>query len=224
MFKNKLSPFHISMSSLVTCAAPFDINNDLDENNTLSNNLKRIERSNKTAKNSNRLNNPTSEAEKQNKIAKLREMAISASGMTTLDGEDESKNMGEFSNKFTPPPHPAVLSKTQESKKEEDTQADAPVDVPIDTPINQVTYNTLPYDNPEAYYNQYSQFYNTNGNSPGYKDEDLNRKLDTILYLLEEQQQEKTNFVTEELILYLFLGIFIIFVIDSFVKVGKYVR
>jgi hypothetical protein len=45
-----------------------------------------------------------------------------------------------------------------------------------------------------------------------------------MISLLEEQQDEKTNNVTEEVILYSFLGIFIIFIVDSFAKVGKYVR
>ena len=49
-------------------------------------------------------------------------------------------------------------------------------------------------------------------------------KLDYIVHLLEEQRSEKTNHITEELILYLFLGIFIIFVLDSFAKSSKYVR
>ena len=53
---------------------------------------------------------------------------------------------------------------------------------------------------------------------------ELVKKLDNILYLLEEQQEEKSNLVTEELILYVFLGIFVIYVLDSFVKVGKYTR
>ena len=35
---------------------------------------------------------------------------------------------------------------------------------------------------------------------------------------------EKTNTVTEELILYMFLGVFVIFVVDSFAKAGKYTR
>ena len=42
-----------------------------------------------------------------------------------------------------------------------------------------------------------------------------------MINLLEEQKDEKTKIVTEELILYCFLGIFIIFLIDSFVKIGK---
>jgi hypothetical protein len=45
-----------------------------------------------------------------------------------------------------------------------------------------------------------------------------------MINLLEEKQDEKTNNVTEEVVLYSFLGIFIIFVIDSFARVGKYVR
>jgi len=49
-------------------------------------------------------------------------------------------------------------------------------------------------------------------------------KLNYMIHLLEEQQEERTGNVTEEVILYCFLGIFIIFVIDSFVRVGKYVR
>ena len=49
-------------------------------------------------------------------------------------------------------------------------------------------------------------------------------KLDYIVHLLEEQHNEKTNHITEELILYLFLGIFIIFVLDSFARSSKYTR
>ena len=53
---------------------------------------------------------------------------------------------------------------------------------------------------------------------------DLMEKLNYMIHLLEEQKEEKTEYVTEEIILYLFLGVFVVFVIDSFVKVGKYTR
>ena len=49
-------------------------------------------------------------------------------------------------------------------------------------------------------------------------------KLDYIIHLLEEQHNEKTNHINEELILYLFLGIFMIFVLDSFARASKYTR
>ena len=65
---------------------------------------------------------------------------------------------------------------------------------------------------------------NSNGTSNLLNNTDLLSKLDYIVHLLEEQRNEKTNTITEELILYLFLGIFIIFVLDSFARASKYVR
>ena len=55
-------------------------------------------------------------------------------------------------------------------------------------------------------------------------DNDLMRRMNYMIHLLEEQKDEKTDNVNEELILYLFLGIFVIFVTDSFTRVGKYRR
>ena len=50
-------------------------------------------------------------------------------------------------------------------------------------------------------------------------------KLNYMIHMLEESHNERTNNITEEFILYTFLGIFIIFVVDSFSKSGgKYVR
>ena len=58
----------------------------------------------------------------------------------------------------------------------------------------------------------------------GTTDDKLMEKINYMIHLLEEQQNEKTNNVTEEFILYTFLGIFIIYVVDSFARAGKYVR
>ena len=80
------------------------------------------------------------------------------------------------------------------------------------------SYNNLQPTSTDEYYRQFMPKTNITGN------EELLKKLDSILELLEEQSEEKTNYIMEELILYLFLGIFVIFVIDSFVRVGKYVR
>jgi len=52
----------------------------------------------------------------------------------------------------------------------------------------------------------------------------LLQKLNYMITLLEEQHDEKTSNVTEEVVLYSFLGIFIIFIVDSFARVGKYIR
>jgi hypothetical protein len=52
----------------------------------------------------------------------------------------------------------------------------------------------------------------------------LLEKLNYMINLLEEQQDQKTGSVTEEVVLYSFLGVFIIFIVDNFTKVGKYTR
>jgi hypothetical protein len=77
------------------------------------------------------------------------------------------------------------------------------------------------------YSDSYKLNYDTllqNSNTHNYDNNKLISKLDYIVHLLEEQHNEKTNYITEELILYLFLGIFILFVLDSFARASKYVR
>jgi len=93
------------------------------------------------------------------------------------------------------------------------------------------------------YYRKLLPSYNTNmvkneNNKNYYKDSSMNsnvsysndtnqvliEKLNYMINLLEEQQDQKTGSVTEEVVLYSFLGVFIIFVVDSFAKVSKYTR
>ena len=76
--------------------------------------------------------------------------------------------------------------------------------------------STTPTSSNNAYTNEPKYSYNG--------DDVLLKKLHYMIHLLEENKDDKTNNVTEEVVLYSFLGIFIIFVIDSFVKVGRYVR
>ena len=85
---------------------------------------------------------------------------------------------------------------------------------------NNLTNSNLDYQK----YLPYHKNYNKNYNTPGANDGDLLSKLNYIIHLLEEQQNERTNYITEELILYCFLGIFIIFIIDSFARASKYIR
>lgn len=50
-------------------------------------------------------------------------------------------------------------------------------------------------------------------------------RMNYIVHMLEEMQKEKTNHVTEEFVLYTMLGIFIIYIVDGFARIGtKYVR
>ena len=75
------------------------------------------------------------------------------------------------------------------------------------------------------YYQQYvPNFYNKISETPLTGNSELLQKLNYMIRLLEDQQDEKTGHVTEEVILYSFLGVFMIFIVDSFARVGKYVR
>jgi hypothetical protein len=75
--------------------------------------------------------------------------------------------------------------------------------------VNKPYYSQVNYNIPD----------NLNGN-----DNVLLQKMNYMITLLEDQQDERTNNVTEEVVLYSFLGIFIIFIADTFVRAGKYVR
>ena len=101
--------------------------------------------------------------------------------------------------------------------------------------VTRENFENLPSTYASQYYQQYvplsygqqqnqGEFNGSGSNaSPGSKD-DLMQKMNHIIQMLEDQQDEKTGSVTEELILYCFLGVFVIFVVDSFVRAGKYVR
>jgi|LauGreDrversion4_2_1035121.scaffolds.fasta_scaffold404660_1 hypothetical protein len=71
--------------------------------------------------------------------------------------------------------------------------------------------------------NAYSHSYSNAAKVPQ-ENSNVTDKLNYIINILEEQQDQKTDTIAEEVILYSFLGVFIIFVVDSFTKVGKYVR
>ena len=92
--------------------------------------------------------------------------------------------------------------------------------------VTRENFENLPSTYASQYYQQYipySQQQQQINASSGSKD-DLMEKMNHIIQMLEDQQDEKTGSVTEELILYCFLGVFVIFVVDSFVRAGKYVR
>lgn len=89
---------------------------------------------------------------------------------------------------------------------------------------------TNPYSNYRRIYepsqlrvpnNYYSK---TGSDSQPLMDNKLLEKINYMIYMLEQQQNEKTSNIMEEFILYLFLGVFIIFIVDAFSRTGKYIR
>lgn len=90
------------------------------------------------------------------------------------------------------------------------------------------------YDNLESSYSQqyYSHFTpGTIESMQGMPDsanvglnENLVEKINYMIHLLEDNQQQKTEHVVEEMLLYFGLGVFMIYIVDSFTKIGKYTR
>jgi hypothetical protein len=80
------------------------------------------------------------------------------------------------------------------------------------------------YSSPKLYQGNQPYYANMGALSNGSTNETLMEKINYMIHLLEEQQMEKTANITEEFILYIFLGVFVIFTVDSFTRAGKYVR
>lgn len=121
---------------------------------------------------------------------------------------DDSNELGDYTPSFTPPPMP-------ESAGVEKTLSDDNLE------LNNLKHT---YGDADEIYTRTIPHYNKPIHTTNMNQSDIERKLNYMISLLEEQQDERTNNVTEEVVLYSFLGIFVIFVVDSFVKVGKYVR
>lgn len=88
-----------------------------------------------------------------------------------------------------------------------------------DRSVSQSTYDKM--NTTDEYYKQYIPPFNSQAPT---QDDDISKKINYMIHIMEEQQDMKHGSVTEELVLYCFLGVFIIYVVDSFAKVGKYVR
>jgi len=80
------------------------------------------------------------------------------------------------------------------------------------------------YNSPKLFQNNKPYYANMGTLSSSSSNDNLMEKINYMIHLLEEQQMEKTANITEEFILYIFLGVFVIFTVDSFTRVGKYVR
>ena len=214
-------------------AAPF--NSDEEENkNIREENNKRLSSSlNRTIKNrNNNENNDNKNRERNRRIQKL----LNDNNMNNNLTNNESDDLEDFN----PPSHPAIQepkkivkenftfdkikSELLDNQQEDELQNQQQ----NDNPVNKENFQQLPANNLQQYYEKYNAYLNSDNNYNkqymSVSNEELLKKIDNILFLLEEQRETRTNYVTEELILYVFLGIFVIYLVDSFVKVGKYIR
>jgi hypothetical protein len=147
--------------------------------------------------------------------------------MSSLSIDNDGSGLADF----TPPPNPIV-----QQKKEEDTKLTTPLQIPSGQ-VSQSQINPYTTQTPlgtERELSNYHQVYSPpsiNSKKPYYSamglgngDGKMLEKINYMIHMLENIEGEKTANVTEEFVLYCFTGIFIIFVLDSFLKTGKYVR
>jgi len=148
----------------------------------------------------------------------LNSMKNYSENMEEMDGD------GEGLANFNPPPK-AELTKIPEDVVENlDNQnsLNQPAD---DNAVTIEGYNNLNNDVMKSYYDSYVPYYNNPQNQSTFQNKDeLMKKLNYLIHLMEENKDEPNKNVTEELVLYMFLGVFTIFVIDSFARAGKYTR
>jgi hypothetical protein len=129
-----------------------------------------------------------------------------------IDYEKPSKVMQQMAESMNPEDNPATAVKARKYP--------APLD-------SQEGFNSLPKTYASDYYKQYVPYFNQPGSQTASNvnnRDQLLEKLNYMIHLLEDQKDEKTGHVMEEVILYSFLGVFIIFIVDSFARAGKYTR
>lgn len=134
--------------------------------------------------------------------------------------EDEEDDSGLANVDFAPPPKPESSGVERTKSKEvalarEEQHPAEPFAKMSDEFAREYYEQYLPFANPQL---------DNGAAGPPSNTSDLEKKLNYMIHLLEDQKDEKMGGITEEIVLYCFLGVFIIFVLDSFAKVGKYVR
>ena len=156
-------------------------------------------------------NNPVQKNIRKNKTYKKRSTKKVQNFLESMN-DDTMENFEGASEYPAHPQKPAPLT------KKNDVDDDAAVE----------SFNELPdIPNKNTDYPEYVPYYTNVENKSQLSENNkgvLMEKLNYMIHLLEEQQEDKTGNVAEELILYLFLGIFVIFVVDSFARAGKYTR
>lgn len=136
---------------------------------------------------------------------------------------DDDNELHDF--QMPPPPQSMGVERTIENEEQEGEEGYSNLEE------NDEVENIKDFNNTYAtsYYNQYIPEQNMHSYqmpvvTNTQPTNSIDDKLTHLINLLEEQKIERTENITEEIILYGFLGVFVIYVVDSCVRVGKYTR
>jgi hypothetical protein len=165
-------------------------------------------------------------------LANYKGMDTRISGFNSGPGSKSGSGPTSGSGMFPPLPEvnykgPNSSSTLSDAASGSDSKSLYTPDIPT-SPVGAIsnsTYKDIPSTYANQYYKQFIPYLNQGVSEfPDQPKNELLEKLNYIIDLLEDQQDYKTNSIFEDLILYAFLGIFVIFIVDSFAKSGKYVR
>ena len=175
------------MASLLLNAAPVDYQDNININNNQQNNFSKKQSKNKTIKNE---NNRKIKAEMLKK---------------SFEFNDDDDNDSDDLENFKPVQRDNIkldnnLLKSLNINNEQNSQNSENIEK-LENQQN-IASNTEPYMS--DYYKNYLEKIKGNNNLEIISNNELLKKLDNILYILEEQDEEKNSYITEELILYLF--------------------
>ena len=221
------------MSSLIASASPW--NNDTSDNGSTR---KRIPTMRKTVKIRPYARDVLSQADEAETVEGMANIED-----TQLNNEIHSNKVNDIINQmanvspdndgssladFKPPPMPLQHVKSDHTD----------INITDERPPTFSNTQTIPSDynnyhnaytptitNSQPYYSKMGGLGN-NSESPisSIYDNRISEKINYMIHLLEGQEAERTANVTEEFILYTFLGVFIIYICDSFSRGGRYVR
>lgn len=208
------------MSYLALCAAPYDNNGIEQQSNTDKKRSGKTKTLKKAIKES-----FESKSDDKSKNTNIQENE-NINRIKNIHDKIENDTSNSNDNNYQPLTHESTSSKLDEYEENTDTIHNNYNSNNIigDKPINLEQFTSIDGAQRNDYYKQHVPYYTQMSEQPISSKDELLTKLDKILYLLQEQKDQQTGHVTEELILYSFLGVFIIFITDSFARAGKYMR
>ena len=137
---------------------------------------------------------------------------------------DDNDELADFKPPSMPKSAGSERIELRKFNESENSDLDIVGETETDNSITPMSYQELKSNQAEDYYKANVPYYTQMSSTSFTNKDDLINKLDKILALIEEGRDEKTGHVTEEIILYSFIGVFMIFIVDSFARAGKYVR
>ena len=141
-------------------------------------------------------------------------------------------NDGNHLSNFSPPQNPEINQKKGLYSTDDLNRRPMNMPLPVirkdnnDSNYSDNNMSTAKLSNYQMSYEPTkNQYYANMGLGQGLGQNDkIMEKINYLIHMLEAERDEKTDTIIQDMVLYMFLGVFIIFICDSFARSGKYTR